>query len=74
MLWLNLAVVDAVLPKSNKFAMGLKINATCESKLNNSAVTYMYLRVRNVSVRILGSNPPPYSSLDLLSEIPRLTP
>ena len=38
MLWVNLPVVNAIYLKSKRFVMGLKINVTAESKLNNRPV------------------------------------
>ena len=43
MLHVKLPVVDRIQPKSNKFAMGVENEATCDSKLNNSpAVLILY--------------------------------
>ena len=41
MLQVNWPVVDTIHTLSNKFAMGVKIKATGELKLNDSPVTYL---------------------------------
>ena len=44
MLWVNLSVADAIHPFSNKFAMGVRIKATGELKLNDSPVIFLKVK------------------------------